>query len=89
MTDELVKRLREGQTYDYVSGMPRDQSGTMDDAANTIEAQAKLLDQALEALNLVILYDHLGKPCGIANEWEKSIPLTAAVDAIKQFKEQK
>ena len=82
MTDELVKDLRQNQG----GWCP---TAVIVKAANTIEAQSNLLGQALEALNSVVLYDYQGLPCGISNEWEKSILLSATVEAIKQFKEQK
>ena len=80
MTDERLTRFTPGVIVDaeFYANMK-----------DTIEQQSKLLNQALEALNSVVLYDYQGLPCGISNEWEKSILLSATVEAIKQFKEQK
>ena len=67
MTDELVKKLR-----DVIIDRNK--------AADTIEQQSKLLDQALETLK------YYASVCG---EDDQPTPAKTIITAIKQFKEQK
>lgn len=41
---DLIKRLREGQSYDYETGDPRDMSSIMDDAADALQSLTQNLE---------------------------------------------